>query len=129
MSDNASKTPDATKPRRGTIFASALLLIALAMVVIYTNRGAFISPLAMVVVAAIGMAALLLQLRLRPASGHPVQAPMWLNILGLLFALAAVFADVLRLTAALALAAALGAVLSFGVSGAFVLRVLRRPKL
>jgi len=34
---------------------------ALALVVIYTNRSAFFSPIALVVVAAIGLAALLLQ--------------------------------------------------------------------
>ena len=48
--------------------AAGLLLVALALVVIYTSRGAFFNPLALVVVAAIGLAALLLQLRLRVAA-------------------------------------------------------------
>src|ERR1700719_2169929 len=91
--------PDATsnlhtRPRRWPIFAAALLVAALALVVIYTDRGAFLSPLALVVV--------------------------------ILFALVAMFADVLRLSASLALMAALGAVMSFAISGIIVISALRR---
>jgi len=124
---HVSDTASNRRPRpRLTIFAAALLLAALALVVIYTNRGAFLSPLAMVVVAAIGLAALLMQLRLRSRLAPPVRAPLWLNVLGVIFALAAVFADVLRLSASLALIAALGAVVSFAITGIIVLSALRK---
>jgi hypothetical protein len=114
------------KSRRGSIVAAGLLLLALALVVIYTSRSAFSSPLALVVVAAIGLAALLLQLRLRRDLTTQVRAPLWLNVLGLGFAIAAVFADVLRFNANLMLVAALGAVVCFAVSGATVLHALRK---
>lgn len=103
-----------------------MLLLALALVVIYTGRTAFFSPLALVVVAAIGLAALLLQLRLRKDLNTTIRAPLWLNILGLAFAVAAVFADVLHLSPNLSLVAALGAVLCFAISGGTVLHALRR---
>ena len=139
MPDAASNPPAAPQPqpksRRWTIVAAGLLLLALALVVIYTSRSAFSSPLALVVVAAIGLAALLLQLRLRKgkdndasAPASAVRAPLWLNVLGLLFAIAAVFADLFHLSANLILVAALSAVVCFGVSGAAVLRALRKKK-
>jgi hypothetical protein len=115
-------------PRRWTIFSAGLLLIALALVVIYTSRRAFMSPLALVVVAAIGLAALLLQLRLRRDIEKPVHAPFWLNVLGLVCAVAAVFADVLHLTSNFLLMAALGAVICFAISGVTVLHALRGGK-
>jgi uncharacterized membrane protein len=108
--------------------AAGLLLLALALVIIYTSRGAFLSPLALVVVAAIGLAALLLQLRLRKDTDKNIHAPLWLNVLGLIFAIGAVIADFLHLRANLMLVAALGAVVCFAISGAKVLRSLRRPK-
>ena len=114
------------KPRRWTIFAAALLLLALSLVVIYTSKRAFQSPLALVVVAAIGTAALLLQLRLGRGISRGIRAPVWLNIVGLVCAVAALFADVLHLTANLTLMAALGAVVSFAISGGYVLRSLRK---
>ena len=126
MPDAASNPPPAPKPSRGTIFAAGFLLLALALVVLYTGRTAFLSPLALVVVAAIGLAALLLQLRLRRDAGVNVQAPAWLNVLGLIFAVTAVFADVLRLSAALLPIAALGAVVCFAISGVVVLHALRK---
>jgi hypothetical protein len=85
--------PDRNMRRQPTLIAAGLLLAALALVVIYTNRGEFMSPLALVVVAAIGLAALLLQLRLRPGLSSSVRGPIWLNAIGVVFALAAVFAD------------------------------------
>ena len=115
-------------PRRWTIFAAGLLLLALAVVVIYTSHRAFMSPLALVVVAAIGLAALLLQLRLRRDLQAPVHAPFWLNVLGLVCAVAAVFADVLHLTSNLMLIIALGAVICFAISGVTVLHALRGGK-
>ena len=128
MPDPASNSAAAPTPRRWTIFAAGFLLLALALVVIYTGRNAFLSPLALVVVAAIGLAALLLQLRLRKDSGTPVRAPMWLNVLGLVGAVAAIFADMLRLSAGLLQVAALGAVICFGISGIVVLHALRKPR-
>ena len=116
------------KPRRFTIFAAGLLLLALSLVVIYTPRGAVFSPLALVVVAAIGLAALLLQVRLRNDLSSSVRAPLWLNVLGVICAVAAVLADVLRLTAALMVIAALAAVACFAVSGIVVLSALRKRK-
>lgn len=86
------------------------------------------SPLALVVVAAIGLAALLLQLRLRRDVQAPVHAPFWLNVLGLVCAVAAVFADVLHLTSNLMLITALGAVICFAISGVTVLHALRGGK-
>jgi FtsH-binding integral membrane protein len=126
--DATSNPAPAPKPRRWTIFAAGLLLLALALVVIYTSRPAFSSPLALVVVAAIGLAAILLQLRLRKDLGTRVRAPLWLNVLGLIFAIAAVFADVLHLSANHMLVAALGAVVCFAISGTAVLRELRKKK-
>jgi len=127
LPEAASNPAPAPKPRRWTIVAAGFLLLALALVVIYTSRSAFFSPLALVVVAAIGLAALLLQIRLRRDIGVPVRAPLWLNVLGLIFAVTAVFADVLRLSANLLMVAALGAVACFAVSGVVVLHALRKP--
>jgi uncharacterized membrane protein len=110
------------------VIAAGLLLLALAIVVLYTSRPAFSSPLALVVVAAIGLAALLLQLRLRKDLRASIRAPLWLNVLGIVFALASVFADVLRLNNALMVTAALGAVLCFGISGIVVLQALRKKR-
>lgn len=124
--DPASNPAPAPKPRRLTIFAAAFLLLALALVVIYTSRGAFLSPLTLVVVAAIGLAALLLQVRLRKDTGAPVRTPLWLNVAGLVFAVGALFADYLRLGVSLLLIAALGAVACFSISGVVVMRALRK---
>jgi hypothetical protein len=130
LPDTASNPVPAPKSRRWSIVAAGLLLLALALVVIYTGRSAFSSPLALVVVAAIGMAALLLQLRLRKdvsaQDGTDVRAPLWLNILGLVFAIAAVSADFLHFSANLMLVTALGSVVCFAVSGISVLRALRK---
>jgi uncharacterized membrane protein len=127
LPDPASNPAAAPKSLRLRIVAAGLLLLALGVVVIYTSRPAFFSPLAIVVVAAIGLAALLLQLRLRRDLNAPVHAPLWLNVLGLLFAVAAVFADVLHLSSTLMLIATLGAVICFSTSGIAVLHALRKP--
>jgi len=130
LPDATSKPSSAPtpQPRRWTIFAAGLLLLALALIVLYTSRRAFYSPLALVVVAAIGLAALLLQLRLRKDLGAPVRAPLWLNVLGVVFAFGAVMADILHLSANAMLVAALGAVVCFAISGAAVLHALRKPR-
>ncbi len=134
-------TPGPTpQPRGPTIIAAGLLLAALALVVLYTSRRAFLSPVAMVVVAAIGLVALLLQRRLRPdlrsdlgpAKQSPqdsqTRAPLRLNAAGVVFAIAAVFADVLHLNPALMLITALAAVISFAISAVIVLKALRTPR-
>ena len=107
---------------------AALLLLALALVVIYTSRAAFFSPLALVVVAAIGLAALLMQLRLRRDIERPIRAPFWLNVLGLICAIAAIFSDRLHLTTRTFQTVALAAVTCFGISGIVVLHALRKPR-
>ena len=128
MPDAPSNPVPAPKPRRWTILAAGFLLLALALVVIYTSRNAFFSPLALVVVAAIGLAALLLELRLRRDIVAPVHAPLWLNVVGLVFAGSAIVADVFRLNANALQVAALGAVACFAVSGVVVLQALRKPR-
>lgn len=121
--------PDLGIHRRWSVIASGLLAFGLALVVLYTTRGAFISPLAVVVVAAIGLAAVLLQLRLyNREHAQPVQAPAWLNILGVLFALLAVFSDVLRLSSPMSQAMALLAVGCFAVSSALILHGFRKHR-
>jgi hypothetical protein len=115
------------------VLASGLLCGALALVVVFTTRGAFFSPLALVVVAAIGLAAILLQLRLynrkeantRVNIVHP---PFWLNMLGILLALGALFADRLRFPPLVTQAFALGAVSSFAISGAVILHAFRKRR-
>ena len=128
MSDPTSKPTAPPRPRGWALVAAGLLLLALALVVLYTSRGAFFSPLALVVVAAIGLAALLLQLRLRKDVNSGIHAPLWVNVLGLIFAMLAVCADFARLKANIMLVAALGAVICFSISGIAVLRSLRKQK-
>jgi len=117
------------KPRRWTVLASGLLCGLLALIVIFTNRSAFHSPLAVVVVAAIGSAAVLLQLRLRNREqGKAVHPPVWLNLLGIVFSLFALFADWLKLNSEMTQLLALAAVGSFGVSGAIILHSFRKGR-
>lgn len=110
--------------RRWTVIASGLLLLALALVVIYTGPNAFLSPVALVVVAAIGLAALLLQVRFR--RDLPIHSPVWLNVLGILCAMVTLFADYLRMTRRALDLVAFAAVVCFGISGSLILRALRR---
>jgi uncharacterized membrane protein len=130
MVENSSDPASTPPPRGATIIAAGLLLAALSLVVLYTERGAFLSPVALVVIAAIGVAALLLQLRLRPEVSSSVRVSsrrtLWLNALGVIFAVGAVFADVLHLSAALMQIASLVAVVSFSISGIIVLSALRK---
>ena len=111
--------------RRWTVIASGLLLLALALVVIYTGPDAFFSPVALVVVAAIGLAALLLQVRFRRDLPN-IHSPLWLNVLGILCAMASLFADNLRMTRRTLDMVAFAAVVCFGISGALILHALRR---
>jgi hypothetical protein len=127
LPDAASKPLPNAKSRRPAILGAGLLLLALALVVIYTGRGAFRSPIALVVVAAIGLAALLLQLRLRHDLPS-MRSPLWLNALGVISATVAVVADVFHRNFAFLLVTALGAVVCFAVSGIIVLNALRKPR-
>ena len=111
--------------RRWTVIASGLLLLALALVVIYTGSNAFLSPIALVVVAAIGLAALLLQVWFRRDLPN-IHSPRWLNILGILCAMVSLFADYLRLTRRMLDLVAFAAVVCFGISGSLILHALRR---
>jgi len=110
--------------RRWTVIASGLLLLALALVVIYTGPNAFFSPVALVVVAAIGLAALLLQVWFRREL--PIHSPLWLNVLGILCAMVSLFADYLRMTRRALDLVAFAAVICFGISGSLILHALRR---
>ena len=108
------------------MIASGLLLLALALIVIYTGPNAFYSPIALVVVAAIGLAALLLQVRFR--RDLSLHSPLWLNILGIVCAMITLFADYLRITRLTAEAVAFSAVVCFGISGSLILSALRRRR-
>ena len=133
MPDEHSNPGPNPAPRGATVVAAGLLLAALALVVLYTGRGAFLSPVALVVVAAIGMAALLLQLRLRPdlssIRASSARGPLWLNAFGVVCAVGAVFADVLHLSEAFMLVAALAGVVSFAVGGIMILSTLRKYRI
>ena len=111
--------------RRWTVIASGLLLLALALVVIYTGPNAFYSPIALVVVAAIGLAALLLQVWFRRDLPN-IHSPLWLNVLGIVCAMVSLFADYLRLTRRMLYLVAFAAVVCFGISGSLILHALRR---
>jgi len=113
--------------RRWTVIASGLLLLALALVIIYTKPRAFFSPAALVVVAAIGLAAILLQVRFRKDLPS-VASPLWLNILGLLCAVFSLSADYLGTTRRTLDLFAFAAVICFGISGSLILRALRRQR-
>ena len=111
--------------RRWTVIASGLLLLALALVVIYTNPRAFASPWALVVVAAIGLAAILLQVRFRKDLPI-VSSPLWLNLLGVFCALFSFSADYLGMTSRTLELSAFAAIICFGISGSLILHALRR---
>jgi uncharacterized membrane protein len=121
--------PPAQHHRRWTVIASGLLCGVLALVVIFTTSRAFFSPMALVVVAAIGLVALLLQLRLyNRRGGDAVHSPVWLNMVGIALALAALFGDRFHMGSQLAQLMALGAVGSFAISGAIILHAFRKSR-
>ena len=114
--------------RRWTVITSGLLLFAVAMVVIYAGRTAFHSPVAVMVLSAIGLVAVLLQLRLRPGSPVNVRAPRWLNVIGIVCALCALFAERLRLSSNLSQVMALTAVGCFAISSVVILDAIRSSR-
>ena len=120
-------SPVLSKPRRKTVIGSGLLCCALTLVVLFTEPSAFRSPAAVVVVAAIGAAAVLFQLRMRNSTqSQALHAPLWLNVLGIVFALAALFPTALGLGPRLAQTIALGSVCSFAISSAIILHSFRK---
>lgn len=125
LQSNPNSTSSSRVARRWTVIASGLLLLALALVVIYTGPNAFYSPVALVVVAAIGLAALLLQVRFRRDLPN-IHSPLWLNVLGILCAMASLFADYLRMKRGTLEMVAFAAVVCFGISGSLILHALRR---
>ena len=99
------------------------------MLVLFTNRRIFFSPLTVMVLGAIGLAAVLLQLRLRaPEQASAVRQPVWLNLLGILLALAAFVSDLLHQSPQLIETLALAAVTSFAISGALILHAFRKQR-
>ena len=116
------------RTRRWNVIGSGLLCAAFAVVVLYTSPRAFFSPLALVVVAAIGLAAVLLQLRVRRDGDRRVRGPVLLNLLGILLAVTALFADVLHLSSGLFQVAALAAVGCFSISSVIILETLRKHR-
>ena len=124
---DCSLTASGPAARRWTVIVSGLLLLALALVVIYTRPNAFLSPIALVVVAAIGLAALLLQLRFRQDLPQ-VRSPLWLNVLGLLCAVLALAADFLKMPRRILEVVSFAAVVCFGISGSLILHALRRQR-
>jgi uncharacterized membrane protein HdeD (DUF308 family) len=123
-------TAQSAKPRRWTVLASGVLCGLLALVVIYTKPNAFYSPIAVMIVAAIGLAAVLMQLRFyNREQSHPLHTPVWLNVLGILFALAALFSDLLRLRPAMAQLMPLGAIAAFSISSVIILHSFRKHRM
>jgi uncharacterized membrane protein len=120
----------AAKPRRWTVIASGVLCGLLGLIVIYTKSSAFYSPIAVMIVAAIGLVAVLLQLRFyNREQSEPLHAPLWLNVVGILFAMGALFSDVLRLRPAAAQLMPLGAIAAFSVSSAMILHAFRKHRM
>jgi uncharacterized membrane protein HdeD (DUF308 family) len=118
----------AGKQRRWTVIVSGLLIGTLAIIVTFTNRAAFLSPTSVVVVAAVGLAAVLLQLRFRDPDLPGIPVPNWLNILAIIFAVLAFFGDALHLRPQISEVIALLAVGCFVISGGIIMRELRKPR-
>jgi drug/metabolite transporter (DMT)-like permease len=124
--ENHLTSTAANASRRWTVIAAGLLILAIGLVVIYAGSAAYRSPLAAVVLAAIGLAAVLFQRRLRQDSPNLVRVPQWLNLIGIVCAVCALFADRLGLGTNLYQVAALGAVGCFGISSYIVLDGIRK---
>ena len=111
--------------RRWTVITSGLLLLTLALVVIYTPHRAFLSPWTLIVVAAIGLAAILLEVRFRQDLPS-ASSPLWLNALGVLCGLVSFSADYLGMGPRTLVLAAFAAVVCFAVSGSLILHARSR---
>jgi hypothetical protein len=121
--------PEASpRRRRWNVITSGLLIGILALVVTFTSRAAFLSPTAIVVVAAVGVVALMLQLRLRYGDARGVRSPTWMNVAGTVFALSAFLGDLFSVRSGILEVLALIAVGCFVLSGALVLRELRKSR-
>jgi hypothetical protein len=57
-----------------------------------------------------------------------VRSPVWLNVLGILFAVAALCSDLLHFSPQITEALALGAVGSFAISSAIILHAFRKGR-
>jgi hypothetical protein len=79
-----------------------------------------------IVMALIGTAAVLLQVRLRDHQPSHLRPPLWLNLLGIVFAAAALFPAALHVGPRLLQAMVLGAVGSFAISSAMILHSFRK---
>jgi hypothetical protein len=55
-----------------------------------------------------------------------IHSPLWLNVLGIVCAMVALFADYLRLPRRMLYLVAFAAVVCFGISGSIILHALRR---
>jgi FtsH-binding integral membrane protein len=117
--------PSSAVARRWTVIASGLLLLSLALVVIYTRPTAFRSPTALVVVAAIGVAALFLEVRFRRELPR-IHPPLGLTILAIVCAIVSFFADFLHLRRPTMEWTAFAAIICFGISGSLILHSLRK---
>jgi len=81
------------------------------------------------IVAAIGLAAVLLQLRFyNREQPKRLQAPLWLNVVGIILAALALFPNVLHLRAAVAEMMPMGAIGAFSISSAVVLDGFRKRR-
>jgi len=117
------------KQRRWTVITSGLLLATLALIVTFTTHAAFVSPTAVAVMAAVGIMALMLQLRLRyPQQRGEIQVSSWLNLAGGILALTAFLREWLHISLAVTEIITLAAIGCFGVSGALVLHKLRKRR-
>ena len=113
-------------PRRWTVLGSGLLCGVLAVIVIYTNPRAFRSPIALVVLAAIGVLAAVLQVRLRRQASSAQGLPLFLNLAGIAFALGALGRNWFHIPVEAEPALALVAVSCFSVSTILLLESIRK---
>ena len=117
-----------SKQRRWTVSVSGLLIGTLALIVTFTSRAAFLSPTSVVVLAAVGLVAVLLQLRFRDPELPGINAPNWLNVLAIVFAMVAFFGDLLHIRPQILEVVALLAVGCFVISAGIVMRELRKRR-
>ncbi len=106
--------------------SAGLLCIALTLVILFTSPVAFRSPVALIVMSLIGTAAVLLQVRLRNNQASHLRPPLWLNLLGILFAAAALFPAAFHVGPRLVQVMVLAAVGSFAISSAMILHSFRK---